>query len=111
MSTREIIKEKKRIVIKIGSSTLTHMATGNLNLIKMERFIRELCDLRNQGKDVVVVSSGAIAVGRKAVNLEKKEETLAKKTGMCSHWTGKAHDGISEDFWRIQPNNSPSIND
>ena len=35
MSTREIIKEKKRIVIKIGSSTLTHMATGNLNLIKI----------------------------------------------------------------------------
>ncbi len=79
MSTREIIREKKRIVIKIGSSTLTHMATGNLNLIKMEAFIRQLCDLRNQGKDIVVVSSGAIAVGRKAVHLEKKEETLAKK--------------------------------
>ena len=51
-------KKKKRVVIKIGSSSLTHPATGNINYIKMERLVRELCNLRNQGIDVCLVSSG-----------------------------------------------------
>lgn len=68
---RELIKDKKRIVIKIGSSSLQHPQTGDLDYIKLERLVRELCDLRNQSKDVVLVTSGAIAVGRKAVNLKE----------------------------------------
>ncbi|MFI3177188.1 MAG: glutamate 5-kinase [Eubacteriales bacterium] len=64
---REYLKDKKRIVIKIGSSSLQHEQTGDLDFIKMEVLVRELCNLRNQGKDVILVSSGAIAVGRKAV--------------------------------------------
>ena len=63
MNVREKLKDKKRIVIKIGSSSLTHQETGRLDLIKMEILVRELADLHNQGKDVIVVSSGAIAVG------------------------------------------------
>ena len=69
MQSRELLKDKKRIVIKIGSSSLTHTETGSLNLDKMERLIRILTDLRNQGKDVILVTSGAIAVGRKALGL------------------------------------------
>ena len=69
MQSREQLKDKKRIVIKIGSSSLTHSETGSLNLDKMERLIRILTDLRNQGKDVVLVTSGAIAVGRKELGL------------------------------------------
>lgn len=68
---RELIKDKKRIVIKIGSSSLQHPQTGDLDYIKLEKLVRELCDLRNQGKDVVLVTSGAIAVGKKAVNLKE----------------------------------------
>ena len=64
MNIREKLKDKKRVVIKIGSSSLTHKETGRLDLIKMEILVRELADLHNQGKDVIVVSSGAIAVGR-----------------------------------------------
>ena len=64
---REKIKDRKRIVVKIGSSSLHHMKTGELNLTKMERLVRELCELKNQGKDVILVSSGAIAVGKKTV--------------------------------------------
>lgn len=67
MSIRETIKDKKRIVIKIGSSSLTHKETGDLDYTKLEVLVRELCNLRNQGKDVVLVTSGAIAVGKKAV--------------------------------------------
>ncbi len=66
---RARLKDKKRIVVKIGSSSLQHPETGDLDYIRMEVLIRELCDLRNQGKDVVLVSSGAIAAGRKAVHI------------------------------------------
>lgn len=62
------MKEKQRIVVKIGSSSLQHAQTGDLDYIKMEKLVRELCDIRNQGKDVILVTSGAIAVGRKAVS-------------------------------------------
>ena len=79
MNYRNLLREKKRIVIKVGSSTLTHPETGALNLIKMERLVRELSNLRNQGKDVVLVTSGAVAVGRKAVGMEKKPRAIAAK--------------------------------
>ena len=66
-SLREHIKDKKRIVIKIGSSSLQHKETGDLDYTKLDVLVRELCNLRNQGKDVILVSSGAIAVGKKAI--------------------------------------------
>lgn len=67
MNYREAIKDKQRIVIKIGSSSLQHPETGDLDYTKLDVLVRELCDLRNQGKDIVLVSSGAIAVGKKAI--------------------------------------------
>ncbi|SES97769.1 glutamate 5-kinase [[Clostridium] polysaccharolyticum] len=80
---RELLKDKKRIVVKIGSSTITHEATNNLNLIKMEKLVRVLADLSNQGKEVVVVSSGAVAVGRQAVGM-KKRPTEVKEKQACA---------------------------
>lgn len=76
---REILKDKKRIVVKIGSSTITHEDTNHLNLIKMERLVRILADLHNQGKEIVVVSSGAIAVGRQAVGMKKRPQEIEEK--------------------------------
>ena len=67
---RERIKDKKRIVVKIGSSSLQHAETGDMDYIRMEKLVRELCDIRNQGKEVVLVTSGAIAAGRKAINIK-----------------------------------------
>ena len=79
-SIREILKDKKRIVIKIGSSSLTHPKTGALNLTKLEVLVREISDLHNMGKDVIVVSSGAIAVGRRAAGLgHRPSETKEKQ--------------------------------
>ena len=69
---REKLKNKKRIVIKIGSSSLTHPDTGYLDLIKLEVLVREISDLRNQGKDVILVSSGAIMVGSKTMGYDRK---------------------------------------
>lgn len=72
-------KDKKRIVVKIGSSSLTHASTGSPDFIKIERLVRQLCDIRNQGMDVCLVSSGAIAVGRKALGLAERPGTIATK--------------------------------
>lgn len=76
---RNFLKDKKRIVVKIGTSTITHMNTGSLNLEKLERFVRVLTDIRNQDKEVVVVSSGAIGAGRKALGIKEKPRTLSVK--------------------------------
>ena len=77
-------KKKKRVVIKIGSSSLSHPATGNINYIKMERLVRELCNLRNQGIDVCLVSSGAIAVGKQSMGLAERPRRLPEKQACAS---------------------------
>ena len=77
-------KKKKRVVIKIGSSSLTHPATGNINYIKMERLVRELCNLRNQGIDVCLVSSGAITVGKQSMGLAERPRRLPEKQACAS---------------------------
>ena len=79
MKNREILKDKKRIVVKIGTSTITHMSTGHLNLDKLEKFVRVVTDLHNQNKEVVIVSSGAVGAGRKALGIKEKPKTLSVK--------------------------------
>lgn len=81
---RTVLKEKKRIVVKVGSSSLVHEATGELDLYKLEQLVRLLCDLKNQGKDVILVSSGAIGVGRKALGLSKRPDSLPLKQACAS---------------------------
>ncbi len=61
--------DKNRIVIKIGSSSITHKETGGADLVRLEKLVRELTDLHNGGRDVVLVSSGAISVGLKAAHI------------------------------------------
>ena len=70
------LKDKKRIVIKIGSSSITHAETGALNFTKLEILVREICDLKNMGKDVILVSSGAIAVGRQAAGFHHRPQKV-----------------------------------
>ena len=76
MDYRERLKEKKRIIIKIGSSSLTHAATGAPDLTKLEILVREVCNLRNMGKEVILVSSGAIAVGRSAIGIKERPDRV-----------------------------------
>lgn len=76
---RDFLKEKKRIVVKIGTTTITHVDTGHLNLIKMEKLARVLTDIRNQNKEIIIVSSGAIGAGRKALGLQERPKSLAEK--------------------------------
>ena len=81
---RAFLKDKQRIVIKIGSSSLQHPETGDLDYTKLDVLVRELCNLRNMGKDVVLVTSGAISVGKKAVHIteidgEDEDHNIAVK--------------------------------
>lgn len=86
---RELLKDKQRVVIKIGSSSLTHPESGSLNLRKIEGLVRVLCDLKNMGKDVVLVSSGAIAAGRQAAGHLPRPKKVSEKQALAA--IGQAH--------------------
>lgn len=84
MYDRAYLKNKKRIVVKVGSSSLVHEETGMTDLFKLEQLVRILCDLHNQGKDVILVSSGAISAGRKVLGLNERPSTLPLKQACAS---------------------------
>lgn len=79
MGVRDALKDKKRIVIKIGSTSLFHRETQSHDLLKIEKLVRIIADLSNQGKDVVLVSSGAIATGRNKIGLLSRDLSLPEK--------------------------------
>jgi glutamate 5-kinase len=76
---RKYLKDKKRIVVKIGSSSITHPETGKPALARIEKLVRILTDLQNAGKEVILVSSGAIAVGRNLIGLAGRPSTKELK--------------------------------
>ena len=89
MDRKSIMKNHNRIVIKIGSSSLTHEETGMLNIVKLEKLVRELVNLRNMGKEVVLVSSGAIAVGRKSLGFTEKPRKINEKQACAAVGQGR----------------------
>lgn len=81
------IDDKKRIVIKVGTSTLAHK-TGRLNIRRMEKLVKVISDLQNSGKQVVLVSSGAIGLGMSKLGMQSRPtETQLKQAcaavGQC----------------------------
>lgn len=70
MGRKEILQGKKRIVIKIGTSTIIDESTGEIDEKKLEKFVRILVNLRKDEKEIVVVSSGAVGVGKYALGLD-----------------------------------------
>ena len=62
MTQLAFLKTARRLVIKIGSSTLTY-SSGKLNLYQLERLVREIADLKNQGLEIIIVTSGAVGAG------------------------------------------------
>lgn len=79
MEKRSELRKRKKIVIKVGSSTITHEKTGQINIEKIEKMARRIADLKGMGKDVILVSSGAIAAGRQALGNGEKPKTLSQK--------------------------------
>ncbi|MBE6062494.1 MAG: glutamate 5-kinase [Clostridium butyricum] len=83
MSFRKKIKEAKRIVVKVGTSTLTY-DNGNINLGRIEKLTRILSDIVNSGKEVTLVSSGAIGVGVNKLKLKEKTSSIREKQAVAA---------------------------
>ena len=97
-TAREELKNKKRIVIKIGSSSLTHPETGE-NLVKIERLIRVISDLRGMGRGGPGVLGSHV---QRAVRpWAARSPDGGGKAGLCGCGPGQAHDGIPEDLLSI----------
>ncbi|NTW72433.1 MAG: glutamate 5-kinase [Eubacteriaceae bacterium] len=75
---RKSVKEAKRIVIKIGTSSITY-ESGNINLRKMELLARVITDLQNSGKEIILVSSGAIGAGMDRMGFSTKPQKIEEK--------------------------------
>ena len=72
------ISTKKRIVIKVGTSTLTHK-TGRLNIRRMERLVKTLADIQNSGREIILVSSGAIGLGMSKMGLRERADVYVRQ--------------------------------
>lgn len=79
----ENVVKAKKIVIKIGTSTLTHK-TGNINIRRVEHLVKVISDLKNSGKDIILVSSGAVGVGMGKLGLNKKPKDIAQRQALAA---------------------------
>ena len=73
--SRANLSSAERIVVKIGTRLLTYK-TGQLNLTFIEKFVRELADLSNQGRQIILVSSGSIGAGMGRLGLNRRPESI-----------------------------------
>ena len=83
MTHRKYLKDKKKLVVKVGTSLLAY-ENGKINLQRMEKLVRVLADLSNSGREVVLVSSGAVAVGLGMIGLEDKPDNLVMKQALAA---------------------------
>ena len=77
------VTNAKRIVCKVGTSTLTY-ENGKLNLRRLEELCKVLSDLQNSGREIVLVSSGAIAVGMGKLGITKRPEEKEKRQALAA---------------------------
>ncbi|OTP06923.1 glutamate 5-kinase [Enterococcus sp. 10A9_DIV0425] len=80
---RKEVVQAKRIIVKVGTSTLIY-PNGNINLAAIDQLAFVLSDLHNQGKEVVLVSSGAVGVGMHKMNLSKRPATIPEQQAIAA---------------------------
>jgi glutamate 5-kinase len=80
---RKLISSAKRIVIKVGTSTLTY-DTGKVNFGRIDKLAMTISDLMNQEKEIVLVTSGAIGVGAGKLKLKEKPKTIGEKQAVAA---------------------------
>lgn len=80
---REFLKRAKRIVVKIGTSSLIY-PNGNINLAGIDQLAFVLTDLRNRGKEVILVSSGAIGVGMNKLHLSQRPAHIPEQQAIAA---------------------------
>ena len=83
MSARDRLRDARRIVVKVGTSTLTH-PSGGMNLHRIEHLVRELIDEANQGKEILLVSSGAIAAGMNTLGLKERPAGIPARQALAA---------------------------
>ena len=83
MDKKEYLGDIKRVVIKVGTTTLTH-ETGLLNLERIEILVRQIANLHNNGYEVMLVTSGAIGAGMGKLNLKNRPKTLPEKQAVAA---------------------------
>jgi glutamate 5-kinase len=80
---RALLKNVKKVVVKVGTSNLTFL-NGKVNFSRIEALARVLSDIQNSGKKVILVSSGAIAVGCSKMNRDRRPTTIEGKQAMAA---------------------------
>ena len=80
---KKLLVKANRLVIKVGTSTLTH-DTGKLNLYQIEVLVREIVDLKNLGREVILVTSGAVGAGMGRMGLTRKPRTMPEKQALAA---------------------------
>lgn len=83
MKDRNEIKNAQRIIVKVGTSTLNH-ATGRLNIERIERIVRQLSDLSNQGKEILLVTSGAVGAGLSRMKKGQRPDSIPEKQALAA---------------------------
>jgi glutamate 5-kinase len=83
MKHREILKDKKRIIVKVGTALLTD-DTGKINLIRLERLAMVVSGLQDTGKQVILVSSGAVGAGIGKMKFDEKPGSLIDKQALAA---------------------------
>ncbi len=88
MDTNEILKNANRIVFKIGTNVLASNK-GNLSLSTIYSFIEDVAELHAQGKEVIIVSSGAIGIGKKKLKIDSSADMVSLKQACAA--VGQGH--------------------
>ncbi|MBC7341713.1 MAG: glutamate 5-kinase [Clostridia bacterium] len=78
MAVEETLRQAKRLVIKVGTSSLTY-PTGKINLNQMERLVKEMADILNQAREMVLVTSGAVGAGMGRLGWDRHPKTMPEK--------------------------------
>ena len=97
---RDLITSAKRIVIKIGSSSLTGSAGSGLDAGAVDRLVDVVAEIRNRGAEVLVVSSGAIAAGLAPLGLQSRPKDLSTQQAAASVGQGLLIHRYTESFAR-----------
>lgn len=80
---RKNFENKKRIIVKIGTSTLTH-DSGKLNYHRIERIVMEIADLMNEGKQMILVTSGAVTAGMVSLGMKDRPQLIREKQAVAA---------------------------
>lgn len=96
--------DKKRVVIKVGSSTLAYPETGNLNIRKCRMLVEVLSDLKNSGREIVFVSSGAQCVGAAKGGFREKPKDTPSKQACAAIGQTELMKFYSDNFGRYNHN-------